>query len=107
MEVGWSYVPDSRPADGGVSGNTGTDLETGEPIVFDASAMYAHNECESLNPWSSGETSGWLLNTQDELRTMRANRRFFGRSYLKSYHECYSISEPVEELDARLALYGM
>lgn len=35
---------------------------------------------------------------------MRANRRFFGRSYLKSYHDNFSISEPVEEHDARLAL---
>ena len=47
-------VQDSHPADHASSGNTGTDLESGEPIVFDASAMYAHNECESLNPWNSG-----------------------------------------------------
>lgn len=29
------------------SGNTGTDLDTCELIVFDASTMYAHNECKS------------------------------------------------------------
>ncbi|CAO1601636.1 hypothetical protein XANCAGTX0491_005285 [Xanthoria calcicola] len=69
------------------SGNVATDIETGEPIVFDASALYAHNEYE--------------------VRTMRANRRFFGRSYLKSYHDYYPISEPVDEHDARLALYGV
>ena len=32
-------------------GNTATNLDTGEPITFDASAFWGHNECESpLHP---------------------------------------------------------
>lgn len=29
-------------------GNTGTDLETGAPLLFDAASIYAHNECRFL-----------------------------------------------------------
>jgi hypothetical protein len=28
------------------SGNTGTDTATGEPVIFDPSSLYGHNEAE-------------------------------------------------------------
>ena len=31
-------------------GNTGTDLATNEPIVFDACCFYSHNECQGFRP---------------------------------------------------------
>lgn len=34
-------------------GNTGTDLETGLPKIFDACCLYAHNECEYHPSFSS------------------------------------------------------
>ena len=37
---------------------------------------------------------------------MRKNAQQFDPSYLESYRHCYSISEPVEDHEARLALYG-
>jgi fructosamine-3-kinase len=57
--------------------NTATDVETGEPFVFDGSAMYAHNEYE-LGNW----------------RTPR--HRLSSRSYIRNYKKYFPASEPGE-----------
>ncbi|CAG8981551.1 hypothetical protein HYALB_00013936 [Hymenoscyphus albidus] len=68
-------------------GNTSTDLDTGEPITFDASSFWDHNEYE--------------------VRTMRPAGVQFGRAYLKAYHARYPISPPEEDHEDRLALYAI
>lgn len=55
--------------------NTATDMETGEPFVFDGSAYYAHNEYE-LGNW----------------RTVR--HRLSSKTYIKGYKRCFPASEP-------------
>ena len=68
--------------------NTATDTNTGEPFVFDAGSMYAHNEYEIGN---------W-----------RAPRhRLSNRSYVHNYKLNYPVSEPEEEWDDRNELYSL
>jgi protein-ribulosamine 3-kinase len=68
-------------------GNATTDLVTDEPMVFDAAAMYAHNEYE-LGMWRR-EIIG------------------FGKPYFKQYLRNMPPSEPVEQWDDRNALYSL
>ena len=67
--------------------NTGLNLETGSPVVFDASVMYAHNEME-LGMW-------------------RADIYRFGKPYFRQYLSHIPPSEPVEQFDDRNRLYGI
>lgn len=55
--------------------NTATDMETGEPFVFDGSAFYGHNKYELWN---------W--------RTPR--RRLSSKTYIRSYKRYFPASEP-------------
>ena len=67
--------------------NTGLNLETGSPVVFDASVMYAHNEME-LGMW-------------------RSDRYRFGKPYFRQYLSNIPPSEPAEQFDDRNRLYGI
>ncbi|KAH0563490.1 hypothetical protein GP486_001941 [Trichoglossum hirsutum] len=66
-------------------GNTSTDVVTDNPLIFDASAFYAHNEYE-LGPW-------------------RPTRHKIGKSYVHVYHKHFPISAPEEDFDDRNTLY--
>jgi len=56
-------------------GNTATDLETGEPFIFDGKSFYAHNEYEIGN---------W-----------RAPRhRLSSKTYIRQYQRNFPVSEP-------------
>lgn len=67
------------------SGNLGTNTETGEIVIFDASSFYAHNEME-LGLWRWNETMPG-----------------FTESYLRHFEK----SEPKEEWDDRNRLYSV
>ena len=67
--------------------NTGLNLETGVPVVFDACVMYAHNEME-LGMWRYGESR-------------------FGKPYFRQYLSLIPPSEPIEQFDDRNRLYAM
>ncbi|PTB69393.1 hypothetical protein BBK36DRAFT_1109657, partial [Trichoderma citrinoviride] len=68
-------------------GNAGViDNETGDGIVFDPSAFWAHNEYE-LGNW-------------------RPERNKFTSRYFEAYHSIIPKSEPVEDYDDRNALYS-
>ena len=69
--------------------NTGLNLETGKPVIFDASAMYAHSELE-LGYWRKGVLGD-----------------IFGRPYLQQYLALMPPSEPVEQFEDRNRLYSM
>lgn len=67
--------------------NTGLDLATGSPVVFDASVMHAHNEME--------------------LRMWRSDRYQFGEEYFGQCKKHMPYSEPQEQFDDRNRLYGI
>ncbi|KAF1982272.1 hypothetical protein K402DRAFT_397712 [Aulographum hederae CBS 113979] len=68
--------------------NTATDMDTGEPFVFDAGSMYAHNEYEIGN---------W-----------RAPRhRLSNKAYVRNYKRNFPVSEPADEWDDRNLLYSL
>jgi protein-ribulosamine 3-kinase len=67
--------------------NTGLNLATGEPVVFDGGAMYAHSEFE-LGMW-------------------RADIIKFGKPYFRQYLRHMPPSEPIDQFDDRNRLYGI
>ena len=67
--------------------NTGVSVETGEPVVFDASALYAHNEYE-IGMW-------------------RRDILSFDQSYISQYQSQFPPSEPVDQWDDRNRLYSI
>jgi fructosamine-3-kinase len=67
--------------------NVATDLETGDPMVYDCSAMYAHNEFE-LGHW-------------------RRDGSRLGKNYIRQYLRRMPPSEPVEQWEDRTRLYAM
>ena len=67
--------------------NTGLNLETGMPVIFDACAMYAYNELK-LGMWRNGHHR-------------------FRKPYFRQYLNHMPPSEPVEHLDDRNRLYAM
>lgn len=67
--------------------NTGINIETGDPVVFDASVFYAHNEYE-LGMWR-----------RDELR--------IGSPHIKQYLRRCPPSEPTKQWDDRNLLYSI
>lgn len=66
-------------------GNTTTNLDTGEPMVFDAAAFYAHNEYE-LGIW-------------------RRKMVQFDHRFLSYYFKNFPVSEPTDQFSDRNALY--
>ncbi|KAH7930403.1 Ketosamine-3-kinase [Leucogyrophana mollusca] len=68
------------------SGNVGTDQVTGEPVIFDPSSYYGHNEADL------------------------AIARIFGgfpRSFFKTYHMHLPKTEPIEQYELRADLYEL
>lgn len=66
-------------------GNMSIDLKTGRPLIFDASAFWAHNEYE--------------------MGTWRCPRYPIGQKFFESYQMHIPPSEPTEDWDDRNALY--
>ncbi|KAM0287281.1 hypothetical protein ACHAQH_000595 [Verticillium albo-atrum] len=82
---GWSIRPSLIHGDLW-HGNTATDANTQEPIIFDAASSYAHNEYELgvwRQPWND-----------------------LGKEHRARYHEFFPPSSPVEDCDDRNALYA-
>ncbi|KAL4897560.1 Fructosamine kinase-domain-containing protein [Aspergillus ambiguus] len=67
--------------------NSGVDVKTNKPLIFDACCFYAHNEYE-FGQWMPV-----------------CNR--FGPEYLAAYQSYNDISEPKEDYDGRLDLYKL
>ncbi|TQS31752.1 hypothetical protein Golomagni_07957, partial [Golovinomyces magnicellulatus] len=68
-------------------GNTSTNCQTGEPLLFDSAAFYGHNEYE-LGNW-------------------RPVRNRFGPEFFQEYLKHYPAASPVEEFDDRIRLYEL
>ncbi|KAI1382982.1 Fructosamine kinase-domain-containing protein [Hypoxylon trugodes] len=67
--------------------NSGIDVNTDNPLIFDACCFYAHNEYE-FGQW-------------------RPTCNKFGVEYLEAYHNYVKISAPEEDYDGRLDLYKL
>jgi protein-ribulosamine 3-kinase len=67
--------------------NTGTEFESGQPKIFDAAVLYAHNEYD-FAAWRSDNVP-------------------FGRPYYKQYLRHIPPSEPKEQWDDRNKLYAI
>ncbi|KAH9907805.1 Fructosamine kinase-domain-containing protein [Xylariomycetidae sp. FL2044] len=68
--------------------NTATDMDTGEPFIFDAGSFYGHNEYEIGN-WRS------------------ARHRLSDKRYVRNYIRNFSASAPEDEWDDRNLLYSL
>ena len=68
-------------------GNIAVRAKTGQPIIFDASALWAHNEYE-LHIW-------------------RGTRYKIGRTFMKEYFHHFPISPPEEDWYDRNLLYSL
>lgn len=68
-------------------GNTVVDGNTKEPLIFDSSAFWAHNEYE-LGIW-------------------RAVRSKLGRPFIEEYFRLCPPSPPTEDMNDRNGLYAM
>lgn len=68
-------------------GNAAINQSTNSPVIFDASAFYAHNEYE-MGDWKPA-------------------RNRFNSSYFKTYAKYYPIAQPEEDYDDRILLYSM
>ncbi|KAK6860529.1 hypothetical protein PG995_004165 [Apiospora arundinis] len=68
-------------------GNISVDVDTGGPVIFDATPLYAHHEY-GLTPW-------W------------ATRYKMAGAYIDEYTKCCPVSEPKEDFADRGVLYGL
>jgi protein-ribulosamine 3-kinase len=86
-------------------GNCSTAVRTNGPVVYDASALYAHNECQfSLCP---DKLESQRADKADELAPWRCIRHKIGKPYMRAYHRHFPISAPEEDYDDRNLLYCM
>jgi fructosamine-3-kinase len=70
-------------------GNVGTNLDTGDIVLFDAGSYYAHNEMD-LGIWRSA-----------------CGRHFRAKVYTQNYLRNFRAAEPAEEFDDRNRLYSL
>ncbi|KAL5404483.1 hypothetical protein PMIN03_009123 [Paraphaeosphaeria minitans] len=68
-------------------GNVSVQDQSGEPLMFDASAFWGHNEYE--------------------LPSIRLLENDWAKECMRSYHDHIPVSEPVDDWDARSRLYAM
>lgn len=87
-------------------GNTAVDAETGKPMIFDATPLYAHHECEFL--FYVMEPILRVVSRADfdtdELGPWLPARHDFG-PYIEEYTKYYPASEPKGEFNDRLVMY--
>lgn len=87
------------------NGNTSTDISTDKAVIFDASSMYAHNECKLCGPLLPGKCPNhdFLV----ELGAWNLPRHQIYRTYIRAYQKCFPISGPEEDVEDRLILYRL
>lgn len=87
--------------------NTATDMDTGEPFVFDAGSMYGMMTfSELLRPLVLAYP--YAAHNEYEIGNWRAPRhRLSNKAYIRNYKREFGVSEPEEEWDARNLLYSL
>ncbi|KAL8807731.1 MAG: hypothetical protein Q9182_000542 [Xanthomendoza sp. 2 TL-2023] len=79
-------------------GNIAEKTGTGDPIMFDPAAFWAHNESRSRVK---------LILQADELGSFCVPRYKLGRQWLEEYHKHFPASEPQEDAEDRNLIYSM
>ena len=92
-------------------GNVSTQDGSDNPLMYDSSAFWGHNECknnlhQSLSIHLSPPTIQ-SANNVDELGIMRPLEDDWSRECMESYHRHIPKSEPQDDWDARNVLYAM
>lgn len=86
--------------------NTATDMDTGEPFVFDAGSMYGMMTFQCTKALPSAYL--YTAHNEYEIGDWRAPRhRLSNESYILNYKRNFPVSEPEEEWDARNLLYSL
>lgn len=88
-------------------GNVATNKATGQPMVFDSSAYYGHHECELEVHQASNISQTTNILFIDELSTLRPMNNEWSRDYTEAYHTHIPKDAPVQDWDARNALYAL
>ncbi len=91
-------------------GNTSVDVNTGKPMIFDATPLYAHNECENIPIFEPRPASYTLLLTPrlvDELAPWWCSRHKMTDRYINEYIKHFQMAEPVEDFNDRGVLYNL
>jgi protein-ribulosamine 3-kinase len=73
-------------------GNIATNAENGEPILFDPSVFWGHNECQRESCQFFSNVA--LMDMSDDLSTMDIPRYRMGRHWMREYHRNFPISSP-------------
>jgi len=87
--------------------NVSRDTKTGQPLIFDACCIYAHNECKLfiIIVMVKGKYSEVILLVEFGQWTTPGNP--FGQEYISAYHKHYPPSEPVIDFGGRVDLYRL
>lgn len=83
-------------------GNVATDLNTNNPVIFDSTCIYAHNECKQH---AISVIKVILISKTVELAPLRPIRHRMRKEYIEAYVKEIEPSEPREDHDDRNALY--
>lgn len=85
--------------------NAGIDVDSKQPLVFDACCFFAHNECMCLV--ISAIMNYAKTGFQDEFGQWRPACNRFGDEYVAAYNTFAQISLPEEDFEGRLDLYRL
>lgn len=86
-------------------GNAAVHAGTGQSLIFDSSAFWAHNEC--IEAISFKQRYGSWLIFPDDLAMWRPARFKIREPYIKEYLKIFAPSAPAEDWDDRNLLYSL
>lgn len=87
-------------------GNIAMKADTGEPLMFDPSVFWGHNEC-GQSPFHPSNFVSILTFRLDDLDNMKVPRYRMGRHWMREYHKHFPISAPEHDYEDRINLYEM
>ncbi|KAK7960539.1 hypothetical protein PG988_011753 [Apiospora saccharicola] len=85
-------------------GNCSVDVNTGAPMIFDSTPLYAHNECKLFQHLSKSLFVATNQLCPDELGPWLCPRHRFP-PYIDEYTKHFPVSAPTEEFGDRIELY--
>jgi hypothetical protein len=88
-------------------GNVGVDTTTRRPLIFDATPLYAHHECEYPVSAPSTLTLGLTAQLADELGPWWPTRHRVARDYVTAYRTLHDKNHSDQDFESRVALYAM
>lgn len=86
--------------------NAGINVDTDQPLVFDACSFYAHNEC-TFSYETPAVAHAKHIESEDEFGQWQPACNRFGDEYVAAYNTFAQISPPEEDFQGRLDLYRL